>query len=61
MSIDRGYRAMSYLKLFCVVRGRGGIKGRLSIPYPFVYSLLMGNGGKGDPYQTIIGLCIGDA
>tara|TARA_R110002012_G_scaffold320775_1_gene545519 strand:+ start:388 stop:621 length:234 start_codon:yes stop_codon:yes gene_type:complete len=46
MSIDRGCRGMSYLKVFCVVRGRGGIKGRLSIPYPFVYSLLMGNGGR---------------
>ena len=47
MSIDRGYRGMSYLKVFCVVRGRGGVKERFCIPSPLVYSLQVGGWGTG--------------
>lgn len=61
MSIDRGYRGMSYLKLFCVVSSRGGIKGRLCIPSSLVYSLQVCEWGTGGLYQNIIGLCIEDA
>lgn len=46
MSIDRAYRGMSYLKVFCEVMGRGGVKERLCIPSPFVYSLQVGDVGR---------------
>lgn len=46
MSIDRAYRAMSYLKVFCEVMGRGGIKERLSIPSSLICSLWWRDAGR---------------
>ena len=61
MSIDRGYRGMSYLKVFCEVGGRGGVKERLCTPSSLVYSLQVGGWGTVAPYQTITARLLGDA
>ena len=61
MSIDRGYRGMSYLKVFCVVRGRGGVKERLCTPSSPVYSLQGAGCGAGDPYHNDCARLLGDA
>ena len=52
MSIDRGYRGMSYLKVFCEVRGRAGVKVRLCIPSSFVPHHEGEGEGEGDPYHN---------
>ena len=52
---------MSYLKVFCVVRGRGGVKERLCTPSSLVYSLQGAGCGAGDPYHNDCARVLGDA